>query len=320
MAILMPQARKNGWQGIQDFFQNMATAKEAVRKSRGTDVMSRKLKREEEKELAELEEAAALKDPNSPQSARARELLGTAGIRLPGQATAAEIQGPIGKMVADLRGKSIAATAKHDAQQPKQNEFAAAGYANRAEQAETAMQGIAGKGFDASSGSAEGQRFAQDIPIIGRWARGYTDANLKMQEQAELNFLSAVLRKESGASISESERQTGNLQYFPRYGDDPDTLKQKAQNRAAAIAALRAEGERALPRVQGQQVAASPPPAPRDPAQQPVQAGAPGGMGGAGSSGPSPEDIQALSWAKANPQDPRSKAIMESLRQKGVAR
>jgi hypothetical protein len=320
MAIMMPQPRKNGWQGISDFFQNMATAKDAARRFTGTDTMSRKLKREEEQEEAALAEAEALKDPNSPQSARARELLGSAGIRLPGQATAAEIQGPIGKMIADLKGKSLAATAKQDAALPKQNEFAAAGFANRAEQAEAAMQKLAQGGFNPTSAESAGQKFIQNIPLIGGLARGATNENVKLQEQAELDFLSSILRKESGATITDEEYARAEKQYFPRYGDTPAVLEQKAKNRAASVASLRAEGGRALPRVQGQmaQVPASPQ-APQQ-SQQPIQAGAPGGMGGAGASGPSPEDIQALSWAKANPQDPRAKAIMDNLRRKGVAR
>lgn len=59
--------------------------------------------------------------------------------------------------------------------------------------------------------------------------------NIRQVAQAERNFASAVLRRESGAAISASEYATVNKQYFPQPGDDAATLAQKAQNRATAI-------------------------------------------------------------------------------------
>lgn len=50
-------------------------------------------------------------------------------------------------------------------------------------------------------------------------------------DQAQRNFVNAVLRRESGAVISPSEFENARLQYFPQPGDKPSTLKQKKANR-----------------------------------------------------------------------------------------
>ncbi len=61
------------------------------------------------------------------------------------------------------------------------------------------------------------------------------DDKIRQARQAERNFGTAILRRESGAAISPSEFATMEKQYFPRPGDDEQTLKQKAQNRQTAI-------------------------------------------------------------------------------------
>ena len=53
--------------------------------------------------------------------------------------------------------------------------------------------------------------------------------------QAERNFINAVLRKESGAVISDSEFDNARRQYIPQPGDDPQTKEQKRRNRQTAI-------------------------------------------------------------------------------------
>lgn len=56
-------------------------------------------------------------------------------------------------------------------------------------------------------------------------------ADMQSYQQAQKNFLNAVLRRESGAVISPSEFQNGRQQYFPQPGDKPDVLAQKKANR-----------------------------------------------------------------------------------------
>lgn len=75
---------------------------------------------------------------------------------------------------------------------------------------------------------------------------GMKSEDLKLQEQAEMNFLSAVLRKESGAAISKQEITDGEKQYFPRVSDTRKVIEQKARNRAQATAGLLAEAGTAM--------------------------------------------------------------------------
>jgi len=58
-------------------------------------------------------------------------------------------------------------------------------------------------------------------------------------EQAKENFITAVLRKESGASISPAEFAREERKYFPQVGDNASTIKQKQEARRLAISAIR---------------------------------------------------------------------------------
>jgi hypothetical protein len=62
-----------------------------------------------------------------------------------------------------------------------------------------------------------------------------------MQDQAERNFVNALLRKESGAAIGKEEFNSAEIQYFPRAGDTPEVIAQKKANRERAIDTLRRE-------------------------------------------------------------------------------
>lgn len=54
-------------------------------------------------------------------------------------------------------------------------------------------------------------------------------------EQAKRNFVNAVLRRESGAVISDQEFDNAEKQYFPQAGDAPEVVQQKAENRNTVI-------------------------------------------------------------------------------------
>lgn len=73
-----------------------------------------------------------------------------------------------------------------------------------------------------------------DVKGGNGWARITPKAgseDFKKYEQAKRNFINAVLRKESGAAIAESEFESANKQYFPQIGDTPDVIAQKAATR-----------------------------------------------------------------------------------------
>jgi len=58
-------------------------------------------------------------------------------------------------------------------------------------------------------------------------------------EQAQRNFINAVLRRESGATIQPPEFESANQQYFPQPGDSPEVKLQKKANRREAIEGLK---------------------------------------------------------------------------------
>jgi hypothetical protein len=129
--------------------------------------------------------------------------------------------------------------------EPTQSQFTAATFGERAQKAEKDFADLKDAGFDRSDrATAAGNSLAS---IVGLQSGDY-----RRQQQAERNFVNALLRRESGAAISPSEFQNAEQQYFPRAGDDEATRQQKAENRAIAIAGLQAEGAPAASRVKGQ--------------------------------------------------------------------
>lgn len=84
-----------------------------------------------------------------------------------------------------------------------------------------------------------------NVPFMGRVsdssAYNYlasTDRQKVMQAQRD--FVNAVLRRESGAVISESEFANAQRQYFPQPGDSDEVIQQKAANRLNAIQGIMA--------------------------------------------------------------------------------
>ena len=158
----------------------------------------------------------------------------------------------------------------------------ATGYAARMLQANDILLSI-GKNGKIQPG--EIKRTLLGIPLVGGFLgrqANFTQSEAQQQiEQAQLNFVNAILRQESGASIQSPEFESATRQYFPQPGDGDLVLKQKAQNRAVAIKALEIEAGPGLQRMQKAQKL----------------------------------DNDALTWANANPNDPRSAAIKQKLGQ-----
>lgn len=126
-----------------------------------------------------------------------------------------------------------------EGKKPSAGEYAAAGYAKRLEQAENVFGDLQGKGYDPTSMRAQAEG------MLPGFLGGLKSSNQQQQEQAQRNFVNAVLRRESGAAISPSEFDSAAKQYFPSAGDSAEVLKQKALNRSIALANLKAEGAKA---------------------------------------------------------------------------
>lgn len=70
----------------------------------------------------------------------------------------------------------------------------------------------------------------------------WTQSDLQQQvTQAKRDFINAVLRRESGASISNPEFANADKQYFVQPGDSPDVIERKKRNRQLAIDTMLAE-------------------------------------------------------------------------------
>lgn len=83
------------------------------------------------------------------------------------------------------------------------------------------------------------------------------------------NFIAAILRKESGATITPAEWEQGQQLYIPMPGDAPQVIEQKAQNRKLAVETLKVAGQEGIARLpSGQSV--TPDFSPRPPADEPV--------------------------------------------------
>ena len=146
----------------------------------------------------------------------------------------------ISEMLAKAKKEGMLAKTEKE---PKSSQYAAAGYAKRAQQAEETFDQLGKEGYDPSSFGSAIQRF-------GLMPEAFKNENTKRQEQAERNFVNAILRPESGAAISESEFANARNQYFPKIGDTPEVIKQKAENRRLKIAGLSAEGGAAMGKVE----------------------------------------------------------------------
>lgn len=146
--------------------------------------------------------------------------------------------GPMAQLEVDWKKSQIAKNKAEIAQSGKPktspDQFKVAGFVKRAEQAEDSLGQLLKNGYDPTTISADMQSrfFYPEMKKSGEY-KGF--------EQASRNFISAVLRRESGAAISDSEYENEKKKYFPMPGDDADVLAQKAAARQQAMAGLKAE-------------------------------------------------------------------------------
>lgn len=68
--------------------------------------------------------------------------------------------------------------------------------------------------------------------MLVNWA---LDPQTRQVEQAQRDFINAVLRQESGAAIGQNEYESAARQYFPEPNDPPEVIAQKRASREAQI-------------------------------------------------------------------------------------
>jgi len=75
--------------------------------------------------------------------------------------------------------------------------------------------------------------------MLGSAGNKFLSDNQQKVEQAQRDFVNAVLRQESGAVINPEEFNNARKQYFPQPGDRNAVLQQKRNNRRLAIEGLK---------------------------------------------------------------------------------
>jgi hypothetical protein len=117
-----------------------------------------------------------------------------------------------------------------------EGESKAAGFANRIKGALATISGLEDAGYDASNLT---DFVGEGLPAP---LSGLVTSNQGQQYQtAKSDFITAVLRKESGAAIAESEFVREDKKYFPQPNDTADTIAQKAKMREKALEAMIAQ-------------------------------------------------------------------------------
>lgn len=126
------------------------------------------------------------------------------------------------------RASADAATGKKTEVQAKAEQFA-----NRMESAEKNISGLEGE-LTGMKGAA--QQIAGGVPVVGS---AMQTENYQKASQAKSQFITALLRQESGAAISKSEFERYDKEFFPQPGDSAPVIKQKAQERRVAIEGMK---------------------------------------------------------------------------------
>ena len=114
-----------------------------------------------------------------------------------------------------------------DEKAPSGTQFQAGTFATRMQQAEAELSG--GRGIF--------------VPFAPKFAK---TEDRRLFEQAERNFINALLRRESGAAIADTEFDSARQQYIPLASDSQEVLDEKAQNRKIVFTGLKLESGRAF--------------------------------------------------------------------------
>jgi hypothetical protein len=90
--------------------------------------------------------------------------------------------------------------------------------------------------MDRELAGVQGNTLGQ-LPVIGNFLKPEA---FQKAEQASNEFLQALLRKDTGAVITEGEQVLYGNTYIPRMGDGPEVIEQKIQSRYRALQAMKA--------------------------------------------------------------------------------
>jgi len=154
------------------------------------------------------------------------------------------VVGPDGKSIYVSREEALrnrmtpAPTTGQDAKPLNENQANATAYGLRMKEANSILEDLSKKGVLKGAVIERtpliGRALGQSLPSV----LGGTSSAQQQVNQAKSNFITAVLRKESGAVISDSEFEREDQKYFPQINDNQDVIKQKEKARKLAIQAI----------------------------------------------------------------------------------
>lgn len=134
---------------------------------------------------------------------------------------------PFGTTAKQAFGKTPTAPATAD-------QLKDAGYAERTLNSGAIIDSLASTVANYNPVAYMGQKVAENS-VLGNT---FADPDIQSMRQAQRDFVTAILRRESGAAISSGEFDTAEKQYFPQPGDSAALLAQKSKNRQIQIANL----------------------------------------------------------------------------------
>jgi hypothetical protein len=160
---------------------------------------------------------------------------------MPGSENRGTVTGPDGKEIPIPPGvdaktfRNHVSAASADAATGKKTEVQAKSekFANKMENAEKNLQGLDGEYTGFAGGALRGTEYLGGVGVP------FQSNNYQKYKQARDNFITALLRDESGAAIGTNEFNRYERELFPQPGEGPDIVAQKAQARRVAIEAMK---------------------------------------------------------------------------------
>lgn len=182
--------------------------------------------------------AKLLVDPNSEESKRKREVYKSLGYQVPDNLSATDLNDPTvlqtlknkmqeQKLAAMPRG-GIGTAKEEKRKEPTEAERLSLGFAKRTESSDKVLNDLENKFINKEGGFSPSSEFPLAPERLKSEAR-------KTYEAAQKDFITAVLRKESGAAISDDEFNRETEKFFPLPGDTPANIAYKQLLRKQAI-------------------------------------------------------------------------------------
>ncbi len=189
---------------------------------------------------ASRNKAKLLMDPKSEESKKRREVFKKLGYNVPDNFSYTDLNDPTvlqtlkGQMeqsrlaVMPKGGGGVSGAKEEKRKDPTEAERLSLGFAKRTESSNKMLNNLEDKFLNKEGGFSPSSQF-------GYAPERFKSSERKNYEAAQKDFIGAVLRKESGASISDEEFQREAEKFFPLPGDDQENIQFKQLLRKQAI-------------------------------------------------------------------------------------